>query len=81
MEVGRKESGQGNRDKQSISGAGTVIMGEGDGHGNGHVGGDQGRRESTAMGFDEGTGDVFAVQWPVLYEPEKRRGSDAFFPT
>ena len=63
VEVGRKGGGQGHRaHQQLLQGAGTIIMSAGDGHGDDHVGDNQGRRGSTAKRLGEGTGDVFAVQ-------------------
>ena len=39
VEVARNGSGQGHRAQQFIQEAGTIIIGAGDGHGDGHVGG------------------------------------------
>ena len=60
-ESGEKGELTGTQAPAATSGSRNIIMGAGDGHRDGHVVGNQGRQGSIAIGFGEGTGDVFVV--------------------
>ena len=70
---------QGHRAQHFLHEAGTTILDAVGTHGNAHVGGSQGKRRHTAVGFDEGTGDAIAVQRMFFYELKRGRGPDVFF--